>query len=165
MAIHLLHVSARRQVSPMLDVRTGMYSSACTVVLVNSGPSLPAERYGGLRGAVQKKIDSSCLCFALSPNKLILCSSYCLGKPVMLFSFLYFFLLFSLLFSLPPSLFLSLLRFLLWLALAQPSFCEFVRASAAELRPGTCLLRGGSSPSAYSMRRAVLAIGRCGSCS
>ncbi|KAL7899913.1 hypothetical protein HDV64DRAFT_247473 [Trichoderma sp. TUCIM 5745] len=69
----------------------------------------------------------------------------------MSFSFLHLFLLFSQLFSLLFS--PSLLRFLLWLVPAQPSFCEFVRASAADLRPRTCLLRGGSTPSAYSMRR------------
>lgn len=111
----------------MLDVRSGMYSSACTVVLVNSGPSLPAERYEELRGAVQKKRDSSCLCVVLNPNKLILCSSYCLGKPAMLFSFPSFFLLFSL----PPlSSFLAISLTLPALACPSPPFansCELQR--------------------------------------
>lgn len=50
------------------------------VVLVNNGPSLSAERYEELRGAVQK---------ALNPNKLMLCFTYCLGKQVMSFFFLF----------------------------------------------------------------------------
>lgn len=89
----------------------------------------------------------------MNPNKLALCSSCCLDKPVMpLFSFRLF-LLSSLCLPLSPShpSHASSSSLLLRIRTGFP---------AADLRPGTCLLCGGSSPSAYSMRRPILAIGR-----